>query len=763
MNANLLRLTPEKTKISIFFHALLSGLLPFLLGASTLLRTLSPFSIAFLASTTPNNIIPALLGSICGIFLFQNEHTVYHIVAAFLIALIRFVLERILTKRFSLWIKCLLCAGISGLCLSFYAIFGRLTTLTITLLLIELILSTSCIPLFSMALQGISRFENRYELLNLEKIGLCLLLVTLLCGCASIKLFGLNIGVMLCAVTILTLAARSGVAGGSIAGILCGAALCLCDSSLADFAVFLAIASFLCGMFQHAGRFVQLLSFLACSVFSLFLMGASGTITLLVISLFIGCAVYLLIPERILLRTMIRQQDELSGDTVFRTRIRFLSNALYTMQEEFIEISDKFDQIDVNNITTVYESASNEICKSCPHCLSCWDARFSETLDAFHPLTQTLRHDGCVTPQTLPRYLKECCRQSDKLCAAINTRYRTFRFKEGKSRALKETRQLMTDGLDTISALLAQMETGISSIAHIDTIKTQKLATTFSEEGINTETVCVFEDHFGRFCAEVYLEQSFEYQVEELAMIASDALDLSFDPPQICTAGSLTRLLFLEEAPFSISFEARQIACGESRICGDSVASFTDDSGNNCFLLSDGMGNGQRAAIDSLMTCSLLQKLLRAGFGTAASLRLLNSALRTKSSDESLATVDLLTVNPTNGQAQFFKAGAAVSLLYRGKRIREIKGTALPLGILQDTDVKPYTQRLTDGDILILLSDGVTDAFPIEAMCPLLNRYEKNDVKEIAFALCSAVSTELHTPCDDITILVVKIEKNHVA
>ena len=763
MNANLLRLNPEKTKTSILLHALLSGLLPFLLGAATLLNALSPFSIAFMAAVPVNMLLPAVIGVASGIIVFQTEHAVFHIIAAVLFTIMRFILECIRSKRISVFAKCLCCFGISGLCLFFYSWIADITPFTIAILLIELILSTSCIPLFSAAFHGISHFKNRQPLHDTEKIGICLLLVTLICSCTAIVLFKINLGISLCAIIILAMSAGSGVAGGSISGILCGAALCLCNSSFADFAVFLAIAAFLCGMFQHAGKFVQLLVFLTCSVFSLFLMGSSSTITFWILSLFIGCAIYLILPHRVLPQSYTSCFYTDPDDSVFRIRMKFLSNALKDVEDEFLEISEKFDQIDANNITSVYESASNEICKSCPHCLSCWDSRFSEMMDAFHPLTQTLRQTGCITPQTLPRYFTECCRQPEKLCAAINARYRTFRFKEGKSRSLKETRRFMTDGLESIHSLLAQLEQRISSVSRVDKEKSEILNVAFFEESLEPQAVCVFENDANRLCAEVYLNQFPDFTLDALAIIVSEALDLPFEQPQICTAGHLNRLLFLEETPFSLSFEVRQIACGESRICGDSIASFCDDTGNHCFLLSDGMGNGQRAAIDSLMTCSLLKKLLCAGFGASASLRLLNGALRTKSSDESLATVDLLTIDPSTGQAQFFKAGAAISLLYRSRKIKEIKGAALPLGILQDTEISPHTEQLAPDDILILVSDGVADTFAVDSVQPLLNRYASASAAEIAFALCSAISTALQTPCDDITILVIKMEKNNAA
>ena len=57
-------------------------------------------------------------------------------------------------------------------------------------------------------------------------------------------------------------------------------------------------------------------------------------------------------------------------------------------------------------------------------------------------------------------------------------------------------------------------------------------------------------------------------------------------------------------------------------------------------------------------------RLLTAGFGYESMLRMINTALITKSEDESLATLDIVDINLFTGDVRLHKAGAGASLLY---------------------------------------------------------------------------------------------------
>lgn len=57
---------------------------------------------------------------------------------------------------------------------------------------------------------------------------------------------------------------------------------------------------------------------------------------------------------------------------------------------------------------------------------------------------------------------------------------------------------------------------------------------------------------------------------------------------------------------------------------------FNDDKGNFVSLISDGMGTGGRAAVDSMMTVNLMEKLVKSGLSFDCALGLTNSALMVK-------------------------------------------------------------------------------------------------------------------------------------
>lgn len=69
------------------------------------------------------------------------------------------------------------------------------------------------------------------------------------------------------------------------------------------------------------------------------------------------------------------------------------------------------------------------------------------------------------------------------------------------------------------------------------------------------------------------------------------------------------------------------------------------------------MGTGGRAAVDGVMASSMAETLIKAGVGYDSALRLINSALMGKMADESLATLDIATVDLVYRQGRIQKSG----------------------------------------------------------------------------------------------------------
>ena len=195
----------------------------------------------------------------------------------------------------------------------------------------------------------------------------------------------------------------------------------------------------------------------------------------------------------------------------------------------------------------------------------------------------------------------------------------------------------------------------------------------------------------------------------------------------------------LESAPVSAHAPHGRIGAalrpreGE-KVCGDTLASFSTETGLLCLLLSDGMGTGEEARKESALTCRLLRQFLEAGIEPESALKTLNSAMSLRGADTgSFTTVDLLTCRTETGEAVFYKFGAAPSYVKKNGTVRRITGAALPVG-LRGADAAPDVTRATlaPGSFAVLISDGVADANHDEWIQDLLAGWEGTDPQALA-------------------------------
>ena len=117
------------------------------------------------------------------------------------------------------------------------------------------------------------------------------------------------------------------------------------------------------------------------------------------------------------------------------------------------------------------------------------------------------------------------------------------------------------------------------------------------------------------------------------------------------------------------------------------------------------------------------------------------------------------------GDCVFCKAGGAVSFRKRGRDVEEIPGGQLPLGIFQDLEPQKRYLRLQEGDSIILMTDGVLEAFRDkgyeEAPRKYLAEMDELSPREMAEKLMQlAIFASEGNIRDDMTILVATLWKN---
>jgi stage II sporulation protein E len=154
-----------------------------------------------------------------------------------------------------------------------------------------------------------------------------------------------------------------------------------------------------------------------------------------------------------------------------------------------------------------------------------------------------------------------------------------------------------------------------------------------------------------------------------------------------------------------------------------------------------------------------MARLIKAGFGYNCSLKILNSSMLFKSTDESLATIDIASIDLYTGMTELYKAGAAPSILRRNGRTGKAESSSLPVGILRDVSFDKAIIKCQTKDIIVLMSDGAvcdgTDWLRAEIEC-----FTDGKAQDLAEHLCMCARrrrTDRHE--DDITILCAILNK----
>ena len=122
--------------------------------------------------------------------------------------------------------------------------------------------------------------------------------------------------------------------------------------------------------------------------------------------------------------------------------------------------------------------------------------------------------------------------------------------------------------------------------------------------------------------------------------------------------------------------------------------------------------------------------------------------------------VDLYT-----GKLELVKSGAAPTFIKRKDHCIIINSESLPIGIFNDVEFKVYEQNLQDGDLVIMMSDGVLDANkktsnPQRWMQELIASIDSLNPQILSDEIFnSARLANRNTIDDDMTLLVTKVWK----
>ena len=222
-------------------------------------------------------------------------------------------------------------------------------------------------------------------------------------------------------------------------------------------------------------------------------------------------------------------------------------------------------------------------------------------------------------------------------------------------------------------------------------------------------------------------------------------------------AKSLARLALPDEnrcESFSIGIGSAECPGKEGEQTGD-AACVRELEGLSLAAISDGMGTGEAARRESEQTVNMVADLVCCGVDIDSAAELVNRLLLLREGGESYATLDAMLFDRTRGSIVAAKHGAPASYVVRHGKLSALSAEALPVGIVEEARTAVFSLKLKRGDVVIMMSDGVSDALGEELYGALRRTAEKSDPKAAALELIECARSM--GGGDDMTAIVARV------
>ena len=652
----------------------------------------------------------------------------------------------------------------AGAALSVRAVYALLSGATAE----QVILSFFSVPLGIAALPAFLKFaEGRRGRQEQGMDGaLCMAfpLLLLFPGAAKLSVLGLNLGLMAAAFFSLCLGGALGGGVGMCAGLLCGLPVALGGYGAAPMLCF-SLSGMLCGLMKGRRRPLCALIYLCAVPVAQY--AAFRTIWRDPLAAAVAAAVlYCALPKKWIEALVQRVWRALSRSERENAYLRAELSALSLSIERIALALPEIDEPTVD-IPDEAERIAASVCVGCDQMAMCFRDRREETVALLQRLA------GCGGQETVMRRIIEegflACPRAQNIPDIVDEMAdRTFEKCRQAARAQNE-REMLKGHLSAIAGRMCGIRERAADAGRSREEMEAHVRDALELLNLRARVLWAHRAQ-GRVSIALLCERSFRQKPPADRLLR--VLEHRLNTPLYYAAVEDTRILIRETPPIKLLSGFSSITSAQSPADADAPPENGDAyllrqarDGQMLIALSDGMGHGEKARRESKKTLEMLALCLEAGYTRDMAMRAVNGMMLAAAQEERYATVDLCTLDLWTGEAILNKLGACPSLLIQGRSIQKICGETLPLGILSHVVPMEHTFRMESGDVLLMMTDGVTDAFPAEdALYAALYRVMGEPPQIIADTLLyEALAAISHRPKDDMSVLCIRTVENEEA
>ena len=686
--------------------------------------TITPFGMAFLISVInkrkSKEAIIAFLGVIIGgLSVYSNDADSYvYPILAISILLIFYIADKA-GRRIKTNNICIICV-VEFLIIE--SIFGSQgLSVNIAFALIE---SLSIIPVFYVVNYGVScldEIKHNYFFNMEELISMAIVLCLMVAGIGNIACFGVSIRNIAALAIIIVIAYAGGASIGAVIGVTMGIIVGVTSKNILLFISLYSCCGLVVGVFKETGKIFSALAYL---IVSSIIVGYSVTINIYgAVEIAVPTVIMLLTPAKFIEgilqelsneeKNRIINEAQIDGvKSEFIERIENLKKILDRLSKSMNKLSGNHKLLVKDKSSAMIENLADRVCSNCEMNSKCWGKELNKTFFEFSELIEMFEQGK----GKINKSLKANCVKSNTLIKSCEEFYNTTTVNEVLKERMGEGRQLIAENIADISQamddVIKEFTRDVDNCYELDKVLKKAL----SRKNIAYKNIYSYTDKKGRLKIKMLMENCYGENIcgKAILPILKEVLRVPFSiSDEGCRINPETNecSVVIEESPkYNMLSYVASIPKDGEKFSGDSFSFGKNKNGIYVIALSDGMGSGPDAGLESSVAIDIIDEFIECGYDEEIAIKAINSIMNMKfSEDEKFTTLDMSMVDLYSGELSVIKAGAVATFIKRYEDIQVISDNSLPFGAVEEIEYKKNKKKLKHGDIVITISDGILD------------------------------------------------------
>lgn len=652
--------------------------------------------------------------------------------------------------------------------------------------------------IFANSLIVISEFNIKKAFTVEEVVGASLMISIATCAFGELSILGFNITTVLSIFIVLVLGWKKGILIGATSGITIGAVLGIIGNGEPALIASFALSGMIAGILSRFGKIGVIFGFIVGNILLAYVVNGNTVSIIYLKEIVLASLGLLFVPKSVQINIEDFFDKNLYLPVGASYNLENRTDTIYklnTVSETINEMSRSYKAEgafkEENNTADSRQNFINEVEERIENRKD--NILYEELVDNKENITSdifdVLQDKGEVTKDDILKLLEKrneyilgfedfdtnmkIEEDIKSMTRLLNEIYKIGKINNLWRQKINENKKVISNQLDGVSKAISSVANSIKNDDANFEEEKREIKLLGAQKEIEVLDINIKKDDNGRYIVNLYkpsCKDDEKCKIDEIEKILSKVLksDIILQR-EVCGRDeeqNLCKQIYMTKDKFSIQIGIAHDKKKGSSVSGDYSNQTRLDDGKYLIALSDGMGSGPEARKSSQIAVKMLTRMLSSGFDRDTSMELINSSMYINSKEDMYATLDVAILDLYSGNMEFMKNGACPTFIKNKKQVNVVKSISLPAGILDKIDLVVYDKDLSDGDIIVMCTDGVLESNSEYENKELwiknvLEEIETDNVQKIAnIILEESIDNNFGNPKDDMTVIVVKVKKN---